>query len=168
MLWCLSSGGWRFRSLRAGFANYSDAEFATSLKDRKALLDELVDRHGTGRVIFRNSRDSLTGFPERKAMPQKLSPRKMLSEEELQARLLHEFDLDATAAEPEEPVDYRHGPRIKWLADLLRELGDAKVLLICRTKEKVQAIFEALSEEINVKAAVFHEDLSVSFTLIFL
>ena len=147
--------------LRAVFDEYSDAEFATRLKDRKALLDELVDRHGTGRVIFRNSRDSLTGFPERKAMPQKLSPRKMLSEEELQARLLHEFDLDATAAEPEEPVDYRHGPRIKWLADLLRELGDAKVLLICRTKEKVQAIFEALSEEINVKAAVFHEDLTL-------
>ena len=51
------------------------------------LLDELVDRHGTGRVIFRNSRDSLTGFPERKGLPQKLAPRKTLSEEELQARV---------------------------------------------------------------------------------
>ena len=147
--------------LRAVFDEYSDAEFATRLKDRKALLDELVDRHGTGRVIFRNSRDSLTGFPERKALPQKLSPSKTLSAGELQARLLHEFDLDATATKSEEPVDYRHGPRIKWLADLLRELGDEKVLLICRTKEKVQAIFEALSEEINVKAAVFHEDLTL-------
>ncbi len=153
--------------LREVFAEYSDAEFAVRLKDRKALLDELVDRHGTGRVIFRNSRDSLTGFPERKGLPQKLIPRKTLSEEELQARLLREFDFDATSVQAEqveqveEPLDFRHGPRIKWLADLLRELGDEKVLLICRTKDKVQAIFEALGEEINVKAAVFHEELTL-------
>lgn len=147
--------------LREVFEDCSDAEFEARLKDRKAMLDELVDRHGTGRVIFRNSRDSLTGFPERQGLPQKLEPRKTLSEEELQARLLREFDLDATPDEDAEPIDYRQGPRIKWLADLLRELGEEKILLICRTKEKVQAIFDALSEEINVKAAVFHEELTL-------
>ena len=147
--------------LRQVFEEYSDTEFEARLEDGQVLLNELVDRHGTGRVIFRNSRDSLTGFPERKALPQKLTPRKMLSAEELQVRLLREFDLDATAESAAEPIDYRHGPRIKWLADLLRELGDEKILLICRTKEKVQAIFDALSEEINVKAAVFHEELTL-------
>jgi ATP-dependent helicase HepA len=147
--------------LRAVFKEYTDAEFAEHLKNRKAMLDELVDRHGTGRVIFRNSRDSLTGFPERKGLPQKLTPRKTLSEEELQARLLREFDLEADPSEVAGPVDYRHGPRIKWLADLLRELGEEKVLLICRTKEKVQAIYDALGEELNVKAAVFHEELTL-------
>jgi ATP-dependent helicase HepA len=103
----------------------------------------------------------LTGFPERKALPQQLAPRQTQSEEELQARLLREFDLDTTAGEVSESIDYRNGPRIKWLADLLRELGEEKVLLICRSKEKVQAIFDALNEEINVKAAVFHEDLTL-------
>lgn len=147
--------------LRDVFAEYTDAEFAAGLEDRQAMLDELVDRHGTGRVIFRNSRDSLTGFPERKGLPQKLEPRKTLSEEELQARLLREFDLETEPEEDAEPIDYRHGPRIKWLADLLRDLGDEKILLICRTKEKVQAIYDALSEEINVKAAVFHEELTL-------
>jgi ATP-dependent helicase HepA len=147
--------------LRAVFEEYTDTEFSARLKDRKALLNELVDRHGTGRVIFRNSRDSLTGFPKRQGLPQQLQPRQMLSEAELQARLLREFDLDASTETNSAPIDYRHGPRIKWLADLLRELGDQKLLLICRSKEKVQAIFEALSEEINVKAAVFHEELTL-------
>lgn len=147
--------------LRAVFDEFSDEEFAEHLKDRKAMLNDLVDRHGTGRVIFRNSRDALTGFPERKALPVAVCPRKTLSDEDLQVRLLREFDLEVDAAENPEPIDYRNGPRIKWLADLLRELGEEKVLLICRTKEKVQAIFDALSEEINVKAAVFHEELTL-------
>ena len=147
--------------LRSVFKEYTDAEFAERMEDRQAMLDELVDRHGTGRVIFRNSRDALEGFPERKALPAPLQPRKTLSEEALQERLLREFDLETDHNDAPKTFDFRHGPRIKWLADLLKELGEEKVLLICRTKEKVQAIFDALSEEINVKAAVFHEDLTL-------
>ena len=150
--------------LRTAFNEYSEAEFAVHLADRNQLVKELVDRHGTGRVIFRNTRSCLSGFPERKAMPQPLAPRKTLSEAELHVRLLREFDMETGSPKSlnvTEPLDYRHGPRIRWLAELLRDLRDEKVLLICRTKEKVQAIFAALSEEMNVKAAVFHEDLSL-------
>lgn len=32
---------------------------------RKALIDELIDGFGTGRVLFRNTREQLSGFPER-------------------------------------------------------------------------------------------------------
>ena len=151
--------------LRTVFKEFTDKEFEDHLKDRSSLLNELVDRHGTGRVIFRNTRDSLSGFPKRKALPQTLSPSKTLSREAIQARLLREFDLETgskeASAEYLEPLDYRHGPRIKWLASLLRGLGEEKVLLICRTREKVQAIYDSLMEELNVKAAVFHEDLSL-------
>ena len=150
--------------LRSVFKEFTDKVFEDHLKDRNRLLGELVDRHGTGRVFFRNTRDSLSGFPERKALLQALSLRKTLSNDVLQARLLREFDLETGSAETTdftEPLDYRHGPRIKWLADLLRNLGEGKVLLICRTREKVQAIYDALVEELNVKAAVFHEGLSL-------
>jgi len=42
----------------------SDAALAMSdLGER--LVGELVDRHGTGRVMFRNTRRAITGFPER-------------------------------------------------------------------------------------------------------
>lgn len=147
--------------LREVFEEFSDEEFAEHLQDRTTMLNDLVDRHGTGRVIFRNSRDALTGFPERKALPAPVTARKTLSEADLQARLLREFDLETNSGADAGPIDYRNGPRIKWLAALLRELGEEKVLLICRTQEKVQAISDALNDEINVKAAVFHEDLTL-------
>jgi ATP-dependent helicase HepA len=150
--------------LREVFEEFSDTEFAEHLQKPQVLLDELVDRHGTGRVIFRNSRDTLTGFPQRKGLPDALAPRAQLSKEGLEARLLREFDLHTAAAgeAPAESYDFRHGPRILWLANLLQGLGEhEKVLLICRTREKVQAIYDALLEEINVKAALFHEELTL-------
>lgn len=148
--------------LREVFEEYSDAEFKAHAKDSQKLLNELVDRHGTGRVIFRNTREALKGFPERKALPTKLEPRKQLSKAELMERLQREFDLETEGSSQGASYDFRHGPRIKWLAKLLQELGESeKVLLICRTKEKVQALYEALQEEINVKAALFHEDLTL-------
>ena len=148
--------------LREVFEEFTDKEFAEHLKDQKSLLNDLVDRHGTGRVIFRNTRDALKGFPERKGLPTKLGARAKLSKADLQARLLREFDLETDTAEEGEGYDFRHGPRIKWLADLLQELGESeKVLLICRTRDKVQAIYDALQDELNVKAALFHEDLTL-------
>jgi len=149
--------------LREVFEEYDDATFEARLKEPQAMLEELVDRHGTGRVIFRNSRDSLSGFPERKGLPASLEPRAKLSKGDLEARLLREFQLDtAKRGETPEPYDFRHGPRILWLAQLLQGLGEhEKVLLICRTREKVQALYDALLEEINVKAALFHEELTL-------
>ena len=38
--------------LRGVFEEYTDDEFNTHLKDQQSMLEELVDRHGTGRVIF--------------------------------------------------------------------------------------------------------------------
>jgi len=150
------------RYLREVFEEYSETEFQAHLKKPQAMLEELVDRHGTGRVIFRNSRDTLTGFPERNSLPCKLKPRAKLSKEELEKRLLREFDLEAANSGEAEPYDFRHGPRILWLAKLIQGLGEnEKVLLICRTREKVQAIYDALLEEINVKAGLFHEELTL-------
>ncbi|MEN8791293.1 MAG: RNA polymerase-associated protein RapA, partial [Lentimonas sp.] len=104
--------------LREVFEEFSDADFTEHLKDKKSLLNDLVDRHGTGRVIFRNTRDALKGFPERKALPTQLTARAKLSKKELDARLLKEFDLETDAAEEGETFDFRNGPRIKWLAEL--------------------------------------------------
>lgn len=150
--------------LRSVFKEFTDEEFDDHWKERGKLLDELVDRHGTGRVIFRNTRDSLSGFPERKALSKALKLSKKLSKEVMHARLLREFDPETSSngvKDAAEPLDYRHGRRIRWLANLLRKLGEEKVLLICRTREKVQAIYDALAEELNVKAAVFHEGLTL-------
>src|SRR5690606_38654737 len=38
------------------------AAIATAISD---VIRNLLDRHGTGRVLFRNTRDAVAGFPER-------------------------------------------------------------------------------------------------------
>ena len=40
----------------------------TALK--QDMLAQLLDRHGTGRLLFRNSRQSIQGFPKRVFLPQ--------------------------------------------------------------------------------------------------
>jgi ATP-dependent helicase HepA len=95
-------------------------------------LQALLDRHGTGRVRFRNTRATVAGFPGRVA---RLAP------------LEHDSG--------------RH-PMVDWLASLLLSLDPEKILLICRTQARVSAIDAALRERIkNVKIAVFHEGLSL-------
>ena len=141
--------------LREIFSEFTEEEFDRHIREPRKLLEELVDRHGTGRVIFRNTRAGLKGFPVA------VEPRTRLSEEELAARLKKEFDHERGKDAAEEAFDFRKGPRVRWLADLLRSLDGAKVLLICRSRRKVEALYEALIDELNVNAAVFHEALTL-------
>ena len=147
--------------LRSIFTEYDEAAFEAQLEEPQGLLGALVDRHGPGRSIFRNTRDALEGFPQRRALPAPLDPREGLAASTLQERLQQEFDLELKGDETGPNLDYRNGSRIRWLADLLRRLEGAKVLLICRSREKVEAIHRALTEAVNTKAAVFHEALTL-------
>ncbi|MDF3059646.1 MAG: polymerase-associated protein RapA [Rariglobus sp.] len=65
---------------------------------REALLRTLLDQHGTGRVVFRNTRAAMTGFPKRQYCPVALadaSPALLARiSRELQAE---EADADASA-----------------------------------------------------------------------
>lgn len=149
------------KQLRTTFSELDDSSFAALLEDRSALLDQLIDRHGPGRVIFRNTRDALQGFPVRKAFPHSVEPRETDSPEEVLERLHLEYEMGEAGADAMAEPDYRQGARIRWLANLLRELSPEKILLICRNPAKVLAIHTALAEQINVKAAVFHEGLSL-------
>jgi ATP-dependent helicase HepA len=141
-------------SLRPKLAKLADDQV------RAGLLNSLLDQHGTGRVMFRNTRATISGFPRRLAH---LCP---LDEDadnvELFERLTEEFsaDTDASLAPHFEP-DFSADPRVHWLVELLRSLGDDKVLLICRTRAKAETLEAALRVWINVKLAVFHEGLSL-------
>lgn len=50
------------------------AEQLQDTASRNALLDELLDMHGTGRVMFRNARAHVGGFPERCLQAHELEP----------------------------------------------------------------------------------------------
>ena len=97
----------------------------------EGLVNELLDAFGTGRVMFRNTRAALTGFPKRKA---------------------HLVEL---AGEDDT------GAKVKWLAAFLKKHAREKVLLICKTRPLVEEIAELLQREIAVNAGVFHEGLTL-------
>ncbi|MEI2726360.1 MAG: RNA polymerase-associated protein RapA [Verrucomicrobiota bacterium] len=162
---------------------------------REELMDALLDQHGTGRVMFRNTRATISGFPKRIARlcPLPAPAGDMI----LFDALAKEFDVDvrsslrrrrgnesqtktiletphvvaydfeeASAGSDAKALttfapDFSKDIRIDWLADLLRSLEPDKVLLICRTQRKVEAIDVALRQRLNVKQAVFHEGLSL-------
>jgi ATP-dependent helicase HepA len=99
---------------------------------REKLVVALLDEFGTGRVMFRNTRAALTGFPEREAL---LAPLKA----------------------GDDPLE----TKVKWLATLLKKLGEEKVLLICRTRKLAEEVNERLLREVNVTATLFHEGLTL-------
>ncbi len=126
---------------------------------RGPLLDALVDQHGPGRVMFRNTRSVLAQFPERKLEPWKLEwPRGRESSQ--RSQLAKEFVSDA-GQQPLADYPYFFDARALWLSDFLREVAPEKVLVICRFKDKVTALGEALRRVSPASVALFHEGLSL-------
>jgi ATP-dependent helicase HepA len=122
---------------------------------RRQLLDDLLDQHGTGRVMYRNTRAAITGFPKRQLH------RVMLVGPDHIAAIAGEFAYETGMSRTLPEYKLADDPRIVWLEGLLRKLTGEKLLLICRSKAKALAIEEALRARINVKAGVFHEGLSL-------
>lgn len=125
---------------------------------KNQLIEDLLDQHGPGRVIFRNTRAAMSGFPTRKA---KLVP----LEAELAIwgqRLAQEYAQDQATSSTESPKFwFNTDPRVEWLVGLLAQLNPAKVLLICRSKAKVLALEKTLQQLSPAKVGVFHEDLTI-------
>jgi ATP-dependent helicase HepA len=122
---------------------------------REHLLSSLLDQHGTGRVIFRNTRAAMEGFPVREFCPAALPS----DNATLHQRITRELDAEESGQETAIRYNFRDDPRLLWLVDFLKADPARKVLLICRTQRKVVALDAALRERMNAKAAVFHEGL---------
>jgi ATP-dependent helicase HepA len=135
---------------------------------RAALLADLVDRHGTGRVMVRNRRatdaddgalgGAVGGFPNRIPHVETLAePEDMTVLGRLRAEFAH--DTGETDDEPEH--DYSRDPRTDWLLRVLADIAPAKALLLCRSRAKVQALEEALRLRSGLPVARFHEDMNL-------
>jgi ATP-dependent helicase HepA len=134
---------------------------------RQQVLSELLDRHGTGRVMFRNTRAAIKGFPRRIARPAPLDA--PADHPEVLVALAAEFESDlrpvpvpgAGSSPSPEPLAFTADPRLAWLERLLTRLKGAKVLLICRTAAKVLGLEAALRSRMPVRVALFHEGLEL-------
>ncbi|MEO7936921.1 MAG: helicase-related protein, partial [Dokdonella sp.] len=123
------------------------------------LLDALIDRHGTGRVMFRNRRAQVGGFPHR--LPKLVTLDGSELDDAQRQHLLAEFHADLQATAPEIELPYASDPRLNWLLGMIDQLASEKFLLICRSQAKVLALEEVLRTRSGVKVARFHEGMSL-------
>ncbi len=125
---------------------------------RERLIRELLDRHGTGRLLFRNTRAAVRGFPERElhAYP--------LPCPEIYAGTDSLYPEQLRPALPDSPEDSRwwqHDPRVAWLIDTLKSLRKFKILVICAHASTALDLEDALRVRSGIPATVFHEGMSI-------
>jgi len=132
---------------------------------RTKLVEHLLDRHGTGRVLFRNTRAAVKGFPERKvfAYPMPIPPsyEQILAElRDVHASLLLVPELLHQAIASDERWT-RIDPRLPWLSKKLEQLYPNKVLVIAASADTALDIAWHLKHHTGIHATVFHEGLSI-------
>lgn len=131
------------------------------------LIRELLDRHGTGRLLFRNTRAAISGFPERQlhAAPLAYPAQYLSNPAELHAQLYPEMYVAGPTDESQETESeqfwWRFDPRVDWLLETLKNLKQEKVLVICAHAETALDLGEALRVRSGIAATTFHEGMSI-------
>ena len=134
--------------------------------DSDSVIQSLLDRHGTGRVLYRNTRDSVGGFPQRE-----------LNTYALDVPEIYQNGADQSDADQNNADDLNQqlhpeiihpakqwiavDPRVTWLVDWLEKHPNEKVLLICAYAKTALALEEHLRLRTSINASVFHEGLSI-------
>ncbi len=121
------------------------------LDDPETTIRHLVDRHGTGRVLFRNTRQAIKGFPVREvhAYPLPLAAD-------------YKKHIGSLTPETHYPRKWQKiDPRVPWLIDKLRELTPKKVLVICAHAKTAIGLRDYLLEHEAMHAAMFHENMEI-------
>ena len=125
-------------------------------EQRFRAIHEILDRHGTGRILFRNTREAIQGFPGRDCQPAALpAPENWSKDGKLREQMWpEEAQLDGAWME--------HDPRVMWLMEKLRtDLKHNKVLLIARSGPVVEALENVLRLHAGIRTAMFHEGMSL-------
>ena len=127
------------------------------------LIRELLDRHGTGRVLFRNTRAAIQGFPERQLHPYPLATPEQYRDLPAgeHAELYPEVAFQAQGDVADDERWWRFDPRVDWLIDTLKMLKRTKVLVICAHAETAMDLEDALRVRSGIPASVFHEGMSI-------
>jgi ATP-dependent helicase HepA len=132
---------------------------------RKDLINHLLDHHGTGRVLFRNTRAAVSGFPERELHPCPLTAPEEYQNIDLTSIDNKQYLLSLELAYKQSnnnPGHWtRYDTRIPWLIAILDTLVPHKVLLITYDKQTAMDLAEVLRIKVGKYAAVFHEDMSI-------
>ncbi|MGR5065317.1 RNA polymerase-associated protein RapA [Photobacterium sp. DNB22_13_2] len=151
-----------------------DADSEQQQAVRHELIDNLMDRHGTGRVLFRNTRAAIKGFPQRhlNMYPLELPTQYQtamrvaammggkMSVEQKAFKLLYPEDI-YQEFEGDSATWWHFDPRVNWLLDMLKANRQEKVLVICSRAQTALILEQALREREGIRATVFHEGMSI-------
>lgn len=152
----------------------ANAQGEAATEARNELVNLLMDRHGTSRVLFRNTRQGVKGFPQRNLHQFKLAlPAQYQTAMKVNALMSGKMDLQQRARSmlyPEQIFQALEGdnsswlefdPRVDWLMTFLKQLRDEKVLVICAKAATALQLEQILREREGIRSAVFHEGLSI-------
>ena len=103
---------------------------------RDALIKVLLDHHGTGRILFRNSRQTVQGFPARERYGYPLTGQTNNS-------------------------DLQQDPYYQWLVDKVTQLAGQKALVICKQAQTAIDLEQTLKNRAGIASAVFHEGMTI-------
>ncbi|WP_340617292.1 RNA polymerase-associated protein RapA [Xenorhabdus entomophaga] len=141
---------------------------------RRELISMLMDRHGTSRLLFRNTRGGVKGFPHRELHEIKLPlPAQYQTAIKVSEIMGAKKTVEARAKdmlyperiyqefEGENATWWNFDPRVEWLLGFLMANRDEKVLVICAKAETALQLEQILREREGIRSAVFHEGLSL-------
>ncbi|MGY3570816.1 RNA polymerase-associated protein RapA [Vibrio paucivorans] len=152
----------------------SDSDEEAKAAARQELIDNLMDRHGTGRVLFRNTRAAIKGFPQRNVhlmpmdIPQqystsmrvsgliggKIAPEARALKNLYPEEIFQEFEGDDASW-------WQFDSRVNWLIEKVKEKRSEKILVIASRANTALQLEQALREREGIRATVFHEGMSI-------
>ncbi len=135
-----------------------------------SLAAQLLDRHGTGRVLFRNTRATVGGFPARVLMVHELPAYAQFTHDHtVHNRTTYDQIRGEALPASGTPIEQQltpevwlgpdwlsRDPRVSWLADFLAAHRERKILLICRRDQCARELDEHLRLRLGVRSALFH------------
>jgi ATP-dependent helicase HepA len=141
-------------ALRAKLSPYLGEAIPFNIND---IIKNLLDRHGTGRVLFRNTRAAIQGFPQRQVHSYALPCPLLYS-------AINNLSNTSTLY-PEHTLDnnlwIEQDPRVEWLANQINTLHPEKVLVICAKAKTALALEQHLKLKKGIRSTAFHEGLSI-------
>lgn len=139
------------------------------------ILDKLIDRYGTGRLIYRNRKCNLDYFPVRQVHLEALEAKKSYlntlkntNPEDITTKEL----MDYATGRKLLPIEAQHSPkddpRAEWLARFIKKHPQEKIFVICSSKARVLEVGRHVSEILGLSEeessqffTLFHEDKSL-------
>jgi ATP-dependent helicase HepA len=122
----------------------------------ETIIEQVLDRHGTGRVLFRNTRAAVSGFPHRVLhhyplpLPEEYAPDRLGLEQRLYPELSCADDSWLS-----------FDPRVAWLERTLKQLRPSKALVICAHASTAVALEHHLHLRAGIRSSAFYEGLSI-------